>query len=108
MEEQSGIRDTQAQVDDQQDQSDRSAVLAAKLEPRACEDDTAPCRVDWKSVCHTPGISTIGCRPRLAAAQARSALLGGIVLSVYHAHQLARRDSAGSGINDEVRLINKR
>jgi hypothetical protein len=36
-----------------------------------------------------------------------SALLGG-VLSVYHAHQLARRDSAGSGINDEARLINKR
>jgi hypothetical protein len=46
MEEQSGIRDTQAQVDDQQDQSDRSAVLAAKLEPWACEDDTASCRID--------------------------------------------------------------
>ena len=46
MEEQSGIRDTQAQVDDQQGQSDRSAVLAAKFEPQACGDDTAPCRID--------------------------------------------------------------
>ena len=55
--------------------------------------------------------------PRLAAARRGNAgakrvgcnaLLGGVVFSVYHAHQLARRDSAGSGINDKARLINKR